>query len=79
ILSRRIDNTITADSAIYRLLSFYLKSHFALTDMIVVDDYIMAIVNNDVSKLIKGCLLYRPAKPYDTPDYNNVAASLISA
>ncbi|MDP2929891.1 MAG: hypothetical protein Q8O01_07530, partial [Candidatus Omnitrophota bacterium] len=47
ILSRRIDNTITADSAIYRLLSFYLKSHFALTDMIVVDDYIMAIVNND--------------------------------
>lgn len=79
LLVRRIDGSITADSSIYRLLSFYLKSHFALTDKIAVDDYITAIVNNDVVRLIKGYLAYRPAQPYKLPDYNNVAASLISA
>ncbi len=79
LLLRRIDNSITADSSIYRLLSFYLKSHFALTDKIAIDDYIMAIVNNDIARLIKGYLTYRPAQPYEAPNYNNVAASLISA
>ncbi len=79
LLLRRIDNSITADSSIYQLLSFYLKSHFALADKVAVDDYIMAIVNNDVARLIKGCLSYRPAQPYEAPNYNNVAASLISA
>lgn len=79
LLLRRIDNSITADSSIYKLLSFYLKSHFSLTDRIAIDDYIMAIINKDVTRLIKGCLSYRPAQPYETPNYNNVAASLISA
>ncbi len=79
LLLRRIDNSITADSSIYQLLSFYLKSHFALADKVAIDDYIMAIVNNDVARLIKGCLAYRPAQPYEVPNYNNVAASLISA
>jgi len=50
-----------------------------LTDKIAIDDYIIAIVNNDVARLIKGCLTYRPAQPYEVPDYSNIAASLISA
>ncbi len=79
LLLRRIDDSMTADSSIYRLLSFYLKSHFALEDKIAIDDYIMAVINNDIAKLIKGYLSYRPAQPYDVPDYNKVAASLISA
>jgi hypothetical protein len=79
LLLRRMDNTITADSSIYRLLSFYLKTHFALTDKIAIDDYIMAIVNNDITKLIKGYLSYRPAQPYESPEYNKVAATLIAA
>jgi len=79
LLLRRVDNSITANSSIYRLLSFYLRSHFALTNEIAVDDYIMAIVNNDVARLIKGYLAYRPAEAYETPDYNKVAVTLISA
>lgn len=79
LLLRRIDNSITADSSLYRLLSFYLKSHFALADKIAIDDYIMAIVTNDVAKLIKGYLSYRPVRQYETPDYNKVAVTLISA
>ena len=78
LLVRSIDNTITADSPIYRLLDFYLKTHFSFTEGIAIDDYIMAIANNDVLRLIKGCLIYRPAQPYDTPDYKNVAAPLMS-
>jgi len=79
LLVRSIDDTMTADSPIYRLLDFYLKTRFSFTDKIAVDDYIMAIANSDILKLIKGCLLYRPAQAYDTPNYNNVAASLMSA
>ncbi|MBU0605278.1 MAG: pyruvate, phosphate dikinase [Candidatus Omnitrophica bacterium] len=79
LLLRRIDSSITADSSIYRLLSFYLKSHFELTGAIAVDDYINAVVTNDVMKLIRGLLLYRPIEQYRVPDYNNVAATLVSA
>ncbi|MBF0494780.1 MAG: hypothetical protein HQL28_06610 [Candidatus Omnitrophica bacterium] len=79
LLLRRIDNSLTPDSSIYRLLTFYLKSHFALTDKMAADQYIKAILDNDVAGLIKGYLAYRPAKPYDVPNYNTVAAALISA
>jgi hypothetical protein len=71
LLLRRIDNSITADSFLYRLLSFYLKSHFELADKVAIDDYITAIVNNDVAKLIKGYLAYRPAQPYEAPVGNH--------
>jgi len=50
-----------------------------MVDKIAVDDYITAIVNNDVAKLVKGYLSYRPAQPYDVPDYNKVAVTLIAA
>ncbi|MBI5143939.1 MAG: hypothetical protein HZA30_02590 [Candidatus Omnitrophica bacterium] len=50
-----------------------------MADSIAVEDYIEAIVNSDIAKLIKGYLSYRPIQPYDTPKYNNVAATLIAA
>jgi len=79
LLVRRIDKKITKDSSIYRLLSFYLKSHFALTDKIAVEDYINAILNSDIAKLIKGYLMYRPIEAYDAPEYKKVAETLMSA
>jgi hypothetical protein len=79
ILLRRVDDSITAESSIYRLLSFYLRTHFNFSDKIAIDDYIQAITKSDIGKLILGILAYRPAKAYDVPEYKNVAASLISA
>jgi hypothetical protein len=79
LLMRRIDDSVTAGSSIYRLLSFYLKTHFAWKGSIAIDDYIGAIVNNDFAKLIQGYLTYKPAKPHDVPAYHTVAETLISA
>ncbi|MFH1189315.1 MAG: transaldolase family protein [Candidatus Omnitrophota bacterium] len=79
LLLRWVDNSITPDSSIYRLLSFYLKSHFELTDKIAVDDYITAIVNNDIPKLIQGYLAYRPIQPYDVSEYGTVAEALLTS
>ncbi len=80
LLARRIDKDMPRDSSIYRVLSFYLRSHFNLAGGIAVDDYINAIVNGDVTKLILGILAYRPVQAYDTKaDYDNVATALISA
>lgn len=81
LLVRRIDSTITADSSIYRALSFFMKTHFAFTeDDITVTDYINAIVNGQFAKMIKAYLAYRPSKPYDAEtEYKGIAAALLSA
>lgn len=79
LLVRRMDANVTRDSSIYSLVSFYVKSHFKLDSAIAVDDYINAIVNNDVARLIKGYLSYRPAEKYTVPEYKNVAAALVAA
>ena len=78
LLARRITKHTEKDSAIYRLLSFYIKSHFKL-DNVAISDYIGAIVNKDISTLIKGLLAYNIPAPYKTPDYDQIAATLISA
>ena len=79
LLMRAIDGKMDRSSPIYRLLSFYLSTHFNFTDKIAVDDYIMSITKGDIMTLIKGILMYRPAKAYDRPDYKNVAATLMAA
>jgi hypothetical protein len=79
LLVRSINDSMKQDSALYRLLEFYIKSHFDLTDKVAVSDYIQAIMKGDVSRLIKGVLAYKPAQPYQAPNYNNVAATLMSA
>jgi hypothetical protein len=79
LLTRRIDRDIAKDSGLYQTLSFYIRSHFGFTEVVAVDDYILAIVNNELAKLIKGYLTYRPAKAYDAPKYEQVAAALIAA
>lgn len=79
LLTRAIDNTTDRSSPVYRLLSFYLRTHFTFAETIAIDDYIMAIAKNEIGKLIQGILSYRPAKAYDKPDYEKVAATLIAA
>ncbi|MDP3790847.1 MAG: transaldolase family protein [Candidatus Omnitrophota bacterium] len=79
LLMRAVDEKIDVSSSVYRLLSFYLKSHFTFAEKIAIDDYIMAIAKNEIGKLIRGILAYRPAQAYDKPDYEKVAATLISA
>ncbi|MCX5667045.1 MAG: hypothetical protein NTY34_01880 [Candidatus Omnitrophica bacterium] len=79
LLMRAIDESADRSSPIYRLLSFYLNSHFLFADKIDIDDYIMAIAKNEIGKLIQGILAYVPAHAYDKPDYKKIAATLIAA
>ena len=78
LLARRIDKSDGRDSSIYKLLSFYVRSHFTLEDKVAIEDYIDAIMNSDIARLIKGCLVYRPIEPYKVPDHDTVAVTLIS-
>ncbi len=77
LLARHIKDA-NSDSSIYKVLSFYLKSHFEL-DNIAVADYIEAIVSGDIARLIKGYLSYKPAEQYRVPEYDKVAATLVAA
>ncbi|MDO8536412.1 MAG: hypothetical protein Q7S30_05360 [Candidatus Omnitrophota bacterium] len=78
LLARNIDKEAGPDSPIYRMLSFYLRSHFNLGD-IAVTDYIQAIATGDIARLIKAYLTYKPAERYELPEYRKIAATLVSA
>ncbi|MGD2279493.1 MAG: hypothetical protein PVH45_05320, partial [Candidatus Omnitrophota bacterium] len=78
LLARCINEDTTEDSSIYKLLGFYLKTHFQLEE-ISVKDYIQAIITGNIALLIKGILMYKPVVPFDMPDYDKVAATLIAA
>ncbi len=77
LLARRIDE-INPESSIYRILSFFIKTHFDLKD-VEVSDYIKAIIDNQVAVLINGILAFRPAEAYDIPEYYEIAPALTSA
>ena len=79
LLARKIDENTSKDSSVYRLLEFYLKSLFELSDGVKANDYIKAIVGAKISILLKGILSCRPAEPYRVPEYDKIAATLISA
>ena len=79
LLARFIDKDMAEDSPAYRLLRFYIKTHFNLSDEITPEKYIEAIIGKDVATLIKGILSYIPMRAYRVPDYGEVAAALISA
>jgi len=78
-LARHINDATLKNSAAYRVLTFYLKTHFAL-DNIGTEEYVEAILAGNVAKLIQGYLMYRPAMPYNArKDYENIAPTLLSA
>ena len=79
LLMRALKDGMNKSSPIYRLLSFYLATHFEFTEQMKVGDYIKSITNSDIMTLLKGILAYRPAKAYQIPEYKNVAKTLMSA
>jgi len=79
LLARKIDDNTPKDSSVYRLLEFYIKSLFSLDNEIGPEEYVSAIIRGNLQVLLKGLLAYRPAEPYRMPQYDTVAASLISA
>ena len=80
LLARRVDErSISEDSPTYKLLAFYLKSHFHLSE-VAIEDYIKAILNGHVPTLIKGYLSYRPAIPGNLrQEYDRVSEVFLSA
>jgi galactose mutarotase-like enzyme len=80
LLVRHITADMPKDSAAYRTLSFFLKTHFGFTAAVTVDEYIEAITKNEVARLILGYLRYRPIAPYNAKkEYEGIAKALISA
>ncbi|GEM_PF-2453610 len=79
LLARCVDENIPRESSIYRLLAFYIRSHFEL-DEVTAEAYIDAIVRNDIATLIKGLLSYMPITPYDAQeDYDKISQVLTAA
>lgn len=79
LLVRYIGKRTPKKSSTYKLLSFYLNTHFQLSDSISARDYIYAIVTNNIIMLVKGVLFCKPVIIYDMPEHDKVAATLIAA
>jgi len=80
LLARRIDDMLTKNSAVYRMLDFYVRSHFYLEKGVTVEDYIQqAIIEGNVATLLKGVLMCMPAEEYRLPDQAVVGLEGLSA
>lgn len=81
LAARRItEEDRRSNNSICRTLEFLVRTHCLKTgEGITATDYIQAILNNDFARLIKANLSYKPIEIYNVPEYNNVAASLVSA
>lgn len=61
------------------ILRLYIKAHFELQG-ITVDEYIQAIVNDDIPKLINGMLAFKRSVQYDVgAPLDTITTTLISA
>ncbi|MBL7155752.1 MAG: hypothetical protein ISS90_01260 [Candidatus Omnitrophica bacterium] len=87
LLARRVDEkSIRENTAVYQLLSFYLRSHFHLSE-VDAEDYIKAMADDNpqtvsavVATLVKGSLTLRPAARYDAQkEYDRIAEIFLSA
>lgn len=80
LLVRHIDKEKhDKNSSTYRTLSFYLRTHFNLEEEASIENYIDAIMEGNISTLLKGLLYTSPMIPLEMPDYNNIAKVLLSA
>ncbi|MDD5496149.1 MAG: ROK family protein [Candidatus Omnitrophica bacterium] len=80
---------VKTKNSIYRALKFFLNSHYKNGVEDIASHYIDALVveetvdeklkKDNITYILKCILSYKPAKPYRVPEYNNVAAALISA
>ncbi|MBN1353455.1 MAG: hypothetical protein JW994_02150 [Candidatus Omnitrophica bacterium] len=79
LLARRISEKTSKESPLYQLLKFYIETHFKLQAGLKAEDYIGAIITDNISLLINGYLACRPAEPYDIEDYHKIAEIFLSA
>ncbi|MFH1790736.1 MAG: hypothetical protein ABH885_01985 [Candidatus Omnitrophota bacterium] len=80
LLARHINGEMDEESPIYKLLSFYVRTHFELAKGVGVRDFVNAVIHSTVSVLIKGHLSYRPARPFDSrEEYDRISRSLVFA
>jgi len=79
LLTRKIDKTTSKQSNLYRLLQFFISGCLGDDKKDLIANYMNALVNNDIALLINTILSYKPVEKYDVPDYDKVAAALISA
>lgn len=78
LLVRCINGKTREDSTFYDILKTYLK-HLVQLDNISPEEYVDAIRKGDITRLVKGLLLYRPMTQYRPPEYDTAVAALLSA
>ncbi len=79
LLVRKIDKDNSGNSKLYQLFKFFINSCLVEIKENLAADYINALIRNDIISIAKIVLSYKPIEKYDTPDYDKVAATLISA
>jgi len=80
LAARRVtEDDIRENTAIYRILKFFLNTHYKDGKEDIAPSLIEALVRNELAILIKHSLSYRPAEIWRRPSYHTVAATLISA
>jgi hypothetical protein len=81
LLARKLDENTPEDSKLALLLKFFMEAYMGKKGNTpdIVDAYMGALVRNDIALIVKTVLSYKPIEKYDIPDYNKIAATLISA
>lgn len=79
LLARKINEATPSDSALFRLLEFFMKACIGPRNAAAVASYMEALTRNNISGLVATILSYKPAEVYQIPDYDEVSATLIAA
>ena len=80
LAARKItDNDIKRTTSIYRVLQFFVNTHYKDGDEDIASAFIHALVNNELAVVIKYNLSFCPAGPWAKPGYHTIADTLVSA
>ncbi len=86
LLARAMDESVRKDSGLYRLLAYFVNVHMRYVGKGEIKDkgkyaeeYVAALVENNIMKILSTLLMYKPMDKYDLPSYDRIAATLISA
>ena len=80
LVARKVtEKDIAENTSVYRTLSFFLNSHYQDGTKDIAGYYIEALIKGNIALLINSILSYNPAERWETPDYEKVAATLLSA
>ncbi len=78
MVARKITKT-DRDNVIYRTLEFYLKTHYGNGEQDIVVDFIEALTNGELEKVMGYAFAFHPADKWDTEALQLVTKALISA